>query len=133
MCGHIYIGNMGLQPLRHHQPLWRCSACGRQSQMPLDCCAQPAYEDTRPNPIIVSSVSWLQALLSRMLVCIRSWKMRGTASEVDAVVAQRDLPPALTDEGLEPPNVLAPDIEVDSSYDDLEEEMPDRVHELQVS
>lgn len=68
-----------------------------------------------------------------MQVRIRPWRMRSPASEVDAVVAQRDLPPALVDEGLEPVSVLAPDIEVDSSYDDLVEEAPDRVHELQVS
>ena len=43
MCGHIFLINPGLQSLRQHQPLWRCSACGRQSRMPLDCCHNPAY------------------------------------------------------------------------------------------
>ncbi|WP_089721625.1 hypothetical protein [Candidatus Entotheonella palauensis] len=133
MCGHIFMGNMGLQPLRQHQPLWRCSACGRQSHMPLDCCAQPAYDDARPIPIIVASVRWLQHLLSGIQVRIRSWRMRSPAFEVGAVVAQRDLTPTLVDEVLELPEVLAPDIEADTSYDDFVEEVSDRIHELQVS
>ena len=130
MCGHIFMGNIGLQPLRQHQPLWRCSACGRQSQMPLDCCAQPAYDNAQPNSMIVASVGWLKHLLSEMPVRIRSWRIWNPESEV---VTQPDLPPALVDEVIEPLNALAPDIEVGSSYDDLVEEEPDRVHELQVS
>ena len=133
MCGHVFLGNMGLQPLRQHQPLWRCSACGRQSQMPLDCCAQPAYDDARPNSMIVSSVGWLKQLLSGMPMRIRSWMVRNPESEVDSVVAQRELLPPLADEMMEPVSVFAPETEEGASYDDLVEESPDRVHELHVS
>ncbi len=133
MCGHIFVGYQGLQPLKQHHPLWRCSACGRQSAMPLDCCAQPAYDVAQPTPLIVSSIRWLGHQLSGIQERVRSWRMWTSQPDVDSVVAQSDLTPVLADEVPEPFNALDPDIELVTTYSELTEETSDRVHELQVS
>jgi hypothetical protein len=42
MCGHLHMYHHPYQ-LQRHQPVWRCSTCGREAYRPLDCCAQPDF------------------------------------------------------------------------------------------
>jgi hypothetical protein len=42
MCGHFYMYQNRYQPQRH-RPVWRCTTCGREASVPLDCCGQPNF------------------------------------------------------------------------------------------
>ncbi len=127
MCGHIFVGYQGHQPLRQHRLLWRCSTCGRQSHMPLDCCCNPAFHMSQPNPMIVIGARWLRRLMDRMQTSIRSRLLRLSSRDMAPVSTKIDLPDddgkqpqhALADADRQPFPVLVADVEFVSAYGDL--------------
>lgn len=42
MCGHVFMYQDRYQ-LQRHRPVWRCTTCGREASVPLDCCGQPGF------------------------------------------------------------------------------------------
>lgn len=87
MCGH-FIGFYTYSQL-HHQPraLWRCSACGRESRVPIDCCTRPLF-DASPNagrerPV----VQWLQETGERVVTHLRAVFSRRRRPAVEVPVA----------------------------------------------
>ena len=42
MCGHVFMYH-DLHQLQRHRPVWRCSTCGREAYVPLDCCVRPDF------------------------------------------------------------------------------------------
>ncbi len=46
MCDH-FLGFYTYQRIQAPRMLWRCGTCGRQSSVPIDCCAQPDFASTR--------------------------------------------------------------------------------------
>ena len=66
MCDHF----LGFHAQRHlYQPkaLWRCSVCGRESRVPLDCCAHPDYASVPRAGIERAVGRWLSAVSSHVL------------------------------------------------------------------
>ncbi len=90
MCGHLFIGYPGLQSLKQSQPLWRCSACGRQSQMPLDCCASPAYQTPQSASLVVVSLHRLGELLKDMHIRLLLWLQRNPKPRTESGADQVD-------------------------------------------
>lgn len=90
MCGHLFIGYPGLQTHRQHQPLWRCSACGRQSHMPLDCCANPDYQTSQSTSVVVMSLRRLRELIKDMKMRLPLWLKRNPEPRVESGVDKID-------------------------------------------
>jgi len=64
MCHH-FIGIHTYDQLPKHRPVWRCSACGRESQAPIDCCVQPAFAVTPQLGIGHAVRQWLRAMVTQ--------------------------------------------------------------------
>ena len=139
MCGHIFVGYKGHQLLQQHRPLWRCSACGRQSHMPLDCCSKPDFHTSQPTPMIVIGFGWLRHLMDRMQTSIRSRLIRTASLDMASVSTNIDLTDdeenqpqhALADTDCQPVDALVSNVEFVSAYRDLSEETSDSLYELQ--
>ena len=133
MCGHIYIGYHGQQQLRQHRALWRCSTCGRQSHMPLDCCASPDYSHATQPGIVHASVRWLAEAVSRMQTSLQSRLLhRQQPDAASALAPTEQLKPLFTDTDLESLNALLSDADIVSEPDELPEETHNKVGELQL-
>jgi hypothetical protein len=87
MCGH-FIGFYTYSQLQHQpRALWRCSTCGRESRMPIDCCTRPLF-DASPNAAMERSVvQWLQETGERVVTRLRAVFSRHCRSTVDVPVA----------------------------------------------
>jgi len=131
MCGHLFLGYQASQSLRQPQALWRCSVCGRQSHLPLDCCARPDYHLDQPDGMVYASLRWLGDLMSRMQTRLQARLMRSRQPEMAAVWARDEQPMAC-----ESLNALWSDIDRVSQHGDLTEatceHTPDGVRELQL-
>ena len=127
MCGHIFLGYHNHQALRQPQALWRCSVCGRQSHMPLDCCARPDDEVFRSEGLVYASARRLGALISRVQTRFRAWLLRRRQPDVvSALTRDKALTArALLDERLS-------DIEPVAPVPDLREYTCDEERELQM-
>ena len=135
MCGHLYIGYHDHQQLRQPRALWRCSACGRQSHMPLDCCARPDYNHSAQPGIVYASVRWLAEAVRHVQTSIQSMLRRDQRPALDdlSVTHETEQPkPIFTDTDFESINALLSDIDAVSESDGLTEESPSRVGELQL-
>ena len=135
MCGHIFIGYHDHQQLRQPRALWRCSACGRQSHMPLDCCARPDYNHSAQPGLVHASVRWLAEAVSRVQTGIQSRLLRRQPALDDLNIAYETEPPKalFTDADLESLNALLSKVDAVSEPDDWTEETRNRVGELQPS
>jgi len=133
MCGHLFIGYHDHQQLRQPRVLWRCSACGRQSHMPLDCCTRPDYDHSAQPGIVHASVRWLAEAVSRVQTGIQSRLLRRQPALDDLSIAYETEPPKtlFTDTDLESLHTLLSNVDAVSEPDDLTEETPNRVGELQ--
>lgn len=134
MCGHIFLGYQGHQPLRQPRVLWRCSVCGRQSHMPLDCCTHPDYHLDQPPGMVYTSVRWLGGIMSRMQTHIQTWQswlLRDRQPEAGSVWARDEQ--SITHESL---NALWSEMDTVSQHDDATtatcEEAHDGARELQL-
>jgi hypothetical protein len=135
MCGHIYIGYQGHQQLRQPMALWRCSACGRQSQMPLDCCARPDYHHSAQPGIVSASTRWLAETVSRVQTSLQAWLWRGQKPALDDFKSAHEteqLKPLFTDTDLESLNTLLSDMDTVSEPGELTEVGHHRAGELQL-
>ena len=134
MCGHLYIGYHDHQQLRQPRALWRCSTCGRQSHMPLDCCARPDYNHAAQPGIVHASVRWLAETVSRVQTSIQSRLWRGQPALDDLNITHETEQPApiFTDTDFESINALLSDVDTVSESDELTEESHNRVGELQL-
>lgn len=134
MCGHIFIGYHNHQQLRQPRALWRCSACGRQSHMPLDCCARPDYDHSAQPGIVHASVRWLAEAVSRVQTSIQSRLLRRQPALDDLNIVHETEPPKalFTDTDLESLHAFLSNADAVSEPDELTEESPDRVSELQL-
>jgi len=134
MCGHLFIGYHDHQQLRQPRVLWRCSACGRQSHMPLDCCAGPDYDHSAQPGIVHASVRWLAEAVSRVQTGIQSRLLRRQPALDGLNIAHETEPPKalFTDTDLESLHALLSNVDAVSEPDDLTEETRNRVGELQL-
>ena len=127
MCGHFFIGYHHHQALRAQPALWRCSVCGRQSHMPLDCCARPDYQFRRPEMGILATMRRLGALTSRAQTRIQAWLRRRQQPDVGSVLTEDKQ--LMTRESL---NELLSDIEQLNQPCNLTEKTYEGEHELQL-
>lgn len=80
MCHH-FIGFQTYDRLPKHRAVWRCSACGRESWTPIDCCVQPAFA-VIPRPGIGHTVRlWLRAIASQVGAGLAAIRQRCRFSE----------------------------------------------------
>ena len=131
MCGHIFLGYQRYQPQRQPQALWRCSVCGRQSHMPLDCCARPDYHLCQPNGMVYARIRQIGDLVSRMQTRLQAWLLRNRQPDAGSVWAKGESSMAH-----EPRNALLPDMHSVFQHGDVAEEtfedMHDDTRELQL-
>ena len=127
MCGHIFIGYHNHQGLRQPQVLWRCSVCGRQSHMPLDCCARPDYQVCRPESLVSASAQRLDALMSRVRTRIQAWLQRRRQPDIGSALTENQQ--LSTRESL---NELLSNLEQVAQPDDVTEKTHDGERELQL-
>jgi hypothetical protein len=135
MCGHIYIGYHEHQQLRQPRALWRCSACGRQSHMPLDCCTHPDYNHSAQPGIVHASVQWLAEAVSRVQTSLQSWlwhRQKPVLDDLNSAHETEQPKPLFMDTDFESLNALLSDIDTVSEPDELTEETRNRVGELQL-
>lgn len=134
MCGHIYIGYHDHQQFRQPRALWRCSACGRQSHMPLDCCTRPDYSHASQPGIVHVSVRWLVETVSRVQTNIQSRLLRRqpVLDDLNRAHEIEQPRPLFTDTDLESLNTLLSGVDTVSEPDELTEETHNRVGELQL-
>jgi hypothetical protein len=134
MCGHLYIRYHDHQQLRQPRALWRCSTCGRQSHMPLDCCTRPNYNHAAQPGIVQASVRWLAEAVSRVQTDLQSWLLRRQPALDDLNIAPETEPPTtlFTDADLDSLNAFLSNADTISEPDELTEEAPTRVGELQL-
>lgn len=82
MC-HYFIGFKTYDRLPKSRAMWRCSACGRESQVPIDCCVQPAFAKV-PQPGMRHVVcQWLQAIASQAVAGLVAIRQRHRSSDAD--------------------------------------------------
>ena len=74
MCGHVFMYR-DLHQLQRHRPVWRCSTCGREAYVPLDCCTQP---DFAPRPHTM-----LGRQCAQRLAAIGHWALMGLGVLLD--------------------------------------------------
>ena len=131
MCGHLYLSYQSSQSLRQPRALWRCSVCGRQSHMPLDCCTHPDYHLCQTNGLLYASLRRLGMLMNRMQVHLQAWLTRDQQPRADAVWAKGEEPiaHASLNDRLSDLEVLA--LDSDSTEESCEE-IRDGVRELQL-
>ena len=123
MCGHFFLGYQSYQQLRHPQALWRCSVCGRQSHMPLDCCTHPDYHFCQPNGMVHAHIRRLGTLMNRIQTRIQSWLMRHWQPDVESI---REDEQPMAHESL---HALLPDMDGVSQHGDLAEETLEDMHD----
>ena len=66
MCGHVFMYR-DFHQLQRHRPVWRCSTCGREAYVPLDCCTRP---DFAPRPYVT-----LVGQCTQKLVTMGRWAL----------------------------------------------------------
>lgn len=70
MCNHF----LALHTYRHAQmpkALWRCSTCGRQARMPIDCCTRPDFAAPQRAGLVPAGMRWLGAVAAGALGGLR--------------------------------------------------------------
>lgn len=127
MCGHIFLGHQNYQLMSRPQTLWRCSVCGRQSHLPLDCCTQPNYHLCQSNKMVYTSFRWIGTLMRRMQTHFQSWWFHHRQLEVE--ITQRKDKQSPAHKSID---ALLSDIEVLAKHNDLTEDIQDDVRELQL-
>ena len=86
MCHHFF-GFHTYQPLQASKALWRCSACGRASYAPIDCCTQPNFASVRSPGIVRVLLCWMGDMGDRVLTSIRAMHHRRRRPGIGIVMA----------------------------------------------
>lgn len=85
MCHH-FIGFQTYDRLLKPRAMWRCSACGRESQMPIDCCVQPAFGGI-PRPGMGQIVyQGLRSIVGQAIAGLAAIRRRHFLSTVDVSI-----------------------------------------------
>jgi hypothetical protein len=91
MCGHMFVFH-DVRQVDRHRPIWRCGTCGRQSSMPLDCCARPDFAPRQSVSMVGDCVRWLGAKGSGVRMALgdflRRWVRPGTPPDIGLEVRE---------------------------------------------
>ena len=87
MCGHSFMYHNHYQ-LQRHRPVWRCSTCGREAYVPLDCCARPEFAPRQYVTLGQRGVQGLGAIGRWVLTSLAA--LRGRYSLTPAVTMPED-------------------------------------------
>lgn len=80
MCHH-FIGFHMYDQLPKPRAMWRCSTCGRESQVPIDCCNRSSLA-VMPQPGIGQVVrQWLRAIVTQAVTGFAAMRQRYRSSE----------------------------------------------------
>jgi hypothetical protein len=89
MCDH-FIGFHAQRYLYQPKALWRCSVCGRESRVPLDCCAHPDYASVPRVGIECAVGRWLSAVSARVWTGWRALIQHRRQPAVDRLLESDD-------------------------------------------
>jgi hypothetical protein len=117
MCHH-FIGFQSYDRLPKPRVMWRCSACGRESQVPIDCCVQPAYAAIPQSGIGHVVCQWLRAMITQAVTGLATIRQRRRSSVAD-ICATDSLSVHINIENIEITDPLLP--ETDTEIAELEE------------
>jgi hypothetical protein len=82
MC-HYFIGFQTYDRLPKPRAMWRCSTCGRESQVPINCCNRSSLT-VMPQPGIGHIVrQWLRAIATQAVTGLAAMRQRYRSSEPD--------------------------------------------------